>query len=56
MIRTQVLKDLPGSRYGEREKGKGDVGVGATAKGAMKKSRCVKVIKGEEVRGGDPIE
>ena len=29
---------------------------GATARGAMKKSRYVRVIEGEEVRGDDPVE
>ena len=30
--------------------------VGAIARGVMEKSGCVKVIKGEEVRGDDPVE
>ena len=42
MITTQVLKHLPGAKWGERGKSKGDVRVGA-----MKKSRYVKVIEGE---------
>ena len=29
---------------------------GATAKGAMKKSKYVRVVKREEERGDDPIE
>ena len=51
MIRTHVLKDLPEAREGEREKSKGDVRGGATARDAMKKSRYVRVIEGEKVRG-----
>ena len=56
MIRTQVLKHLPGSRESEREKSKGDVRGEVTAREAMKKSMYVRVIEGEEVRGDDPIE
>ena len=51
MIRTQVLKHLPAAREGEREGSKGDV-----KRGAMKKSRYVRIIEGEEVRRDDPIE
>ena len=40
----------------ERREHKGDVREGATAKEAMKKSRYVGVIEGEEVRRDDPIE
>ena len=29
---------------------------GATARGAMEKGGCVRVIEGEEVRGDDPVE
>ena len=50
------MKHLPRARKGEREKSKEDVRGGATARGAMKKSRYVKVIEREEVRGDDPIE
>ena len=50
------MKHLPRARKGEREKSKGDVRGGVTARGAMKKSRNVKVIEREEVRGDDPIE
>ena len=49
MIRTQVLKYLPGAREGKRGGSKGDV-----RGGAIEKSRYVKVIEGE-VRD-DPIE
>ena len=36
--------------------GKEDAWGGATARGAMEKSRYVKVIEREEVKRGDPIE
>ena len=51
MVRTKVLKHLPGARKGKRRQSKGDF-----RRGAMKKSGCVKVIEGEEVRGDDPVE
>ena len=56
MIKTQILKHLPKAGKGEREGSKGNVRGGATAKGAMEKSRCVRVIKGKEVRRDDPVE
>ena len=37
MVRTQVLKHLPGARLGEKEGSKGYVRRGATARGAMEK-------------------
>ena len=51
MVRTQVLKHLPGARKGKKGKRKGDVRGGTTARGAMEKSGCVRVNEGEEVRG-----
>ena len=45
----------PRSKIGREKKSKGDVRGGATARGAMK-IRYVKVIEGEEIRGGDPIK
>ena len=56
MIRTEVLKHLSGEREGKRGGSKGNVRKGATARGAMKNSRYIRVIEGEEVRGDDPIE
>ena len=56
VIRTQVLKHLPGARMGKRGGSKGDVRKGATARGAMEKGGCVRVIEGEEVRRNDPVE
>ena len=51
MIRAQALKHLPGASEGEGGGRKGDV------RGeAMKKSRCVRVIEGEEVRRDGPVE
>ena len=47
MVRTQVLKHLPGARDVRRE---------ATARGAMEKGGCVRVIEGEEVRRDDPVK
>ena len=56
MVRTQVLKHLPGAGKGKRGESKGDVRGRATARGAMEKSGCVRVIEGEEVRGNDPVK
>ena len=56
MVRTKVLKHLPGAREGERRESKRDIRGEATARGAMGKSRCVRVIEGEEVRINDLIE
>ena len=56
MIRTQVLKHLPGARKGKSRRSKGDVRRGAAARGAMEKSRCMKVIEGGEVRRDEPVE
>ena len=56
MVRTQVLKHLPGARKSKREGSEGDVRGGATARGAMEKGGCVRVIEGEEVRGDDPVK
>ena len=46
----------PRSKKGKRRGSKGDVRRGATARGAMEKGGCVRVIEGEEVRGDEPIE
>ena len=46
MVRTQVLKHLPGAEKGNRGGSKGDVKGRATARGAMKKGGCVRVIEG----------
>ena len=56
MIRTHVLKPHPGAKESEREGSKGDVRGVATVRGAMEKSRYVRVIEGKEIRGNDPIE
>ena len=56
MTKTQVLKHLPGARMGERGVSKGDVRGGATARGAMEKSRYIWVIEGEEVRRDNLLE
>ena len=56
MVRTQVLKHLPGARKGKRRGSKGDVRGGATARGAMEKGRCVRVIEGKQVRRDEPVE
>ena len=49
MVRTQVLKQLPGAKKSKSRRSKGDVRRGATAGGAMEKGGCVRVIEGEEV-------
>ena len=56
MIRTQVLKHLPGARKGKSGESKGNVRRGATASGTMEKGGCVRIIAGEEIRGDDPVE
>ena len=56
MVRTQVLNHLPGARKGKRRGSKGDVRRGVTARGAMEKGGCVRVIEEEEVRRDDPVE
>ena len=56
MIRTQVLRHLPGARKGKKGGSKGDVRGGVTAREAMEKSRYFRVIEGEEVRTDNPIE
>ena len=55
MVRTQVLKHLPGARKSKRGSKRGVRGR-ATARGAMEKGGCVRVIEGEEVRRDDPVE
>ena len=56
MIRIQVLKHLPKARESERGGSKGDVRGGGTSRATMEKSRYVRVIEGEEVRGDGPIK
>ena len=56
MVKTQVLKHLPGARTSKERGSKGDVRRGATARGAMEKGGCVRVIKREEVRRNDPVK
>ena len=56
MVRTQVLKHLPGAGTSKRGRSKGDVRRRATASGAMEKGGCVRVIEEEEVRRDDPVE
>ena len=46
MVRTQVLKHLPGAGKGKRGRNKGDFRGGATARGAREKGGCVRVIEG----------
>ena len=56
MIRTQVLKHLPGAKKGERRGSKGDVRGETTAREAKEMSRYVRVIEGEEVKRDDLVE
>ena len=51
MSRTQVLKHLPGPRKGKRGGSKGNV-----RRGAIKKSRYIRVIEGDKVKKDDSIE
>ena len=51
MIRAQILKYLPGAREGEGGGSKGTV-----RRGAMEKSKYVRVFEGKEVRRDDPIK
>ena len=46
----------PRRKKGQEKRGTGHVRRGATARGAMEKGRCVRVIEREEVRGDDPVE
>ena len=48
MIRTQVLKHLPGARLGERGGSKENFRGGTTARGVMEKSRYVRVMEGRK--------
>ena len=43
-------------REGEKRRSNGDVRRRATARGAMEKSRYLRVIKKEEVKRDDPIK
>ena len=56
MVRTQVLKHVPGARKSKKRGSKGDVKRGVTASGATEKGGCVMVIEDEEVRRDDPVE
>ena len=44
------------SKKVKRREGKEDVRRGATARGAMEKGGCVRVIEGYEIREDDPVE
>ena len=56
MVRTQVLWHLPGAGKGKRGGSKEDVRGRTTARGAMEKGGCFRVIEGEEVRRNDPVK
>ena len=56
MITTLVLKHFLGEREAAREGSKKDVRREATARGAIEKSKYVRVIEGKEVKRDDPIE
>ena len=45
--RTQVLKHISGAGKSKRGRSKGDVRGGATARRAMEKGRCARVIEGK---------
>ena len=55
MVRTKVLKHLPGARKDKRGGGKEDVRRGVTARGAMEISGCVRVIEGK-IGGNDSVK
>ena len=40
----------------KKKESKGDVRKGATARGAMERGGCVRVIEGEEVKRDDPVK
>ena len=46
----------PRSKKGQEKREQRNVRRGATARGAMEKGGCVRVIEGEEVRRYDPVE
>ena len=56
MVRTQILKHLPGARKSKRRGNKGNVRGGATARGALEKGGCVRVIEGGEIRRDNLVE
>ena len=56
MVKTQVLKYLPGATEGERGVSKAHVSGGATDTEAIEKYRYVRIIERKEVRRDDPIE
>ena len=51
-----MLKHLLEASKGKRRGSKENVRRGATARGAMEKGGCVRVIEGEKVRRDDPVE
>ena len=53
---NQGSEAFPRSNRRRQKKDKKDVKRGVTARGAMEKSRYVRVIEGEEVRRDDPIK
>ena len=56
MIRSYVLKYLPGAGKGKKEGSKEDIIAGANARRTVKKSKGVRVFEGNEVGENDAIE
>ena len=54
MLRAHVLKHLQEQDRTREEEAKEM--SGATARGAIEKSRYVRVFEGEKVKGDDPVE
>ena len=62
MMRSESVEMQEVREIGQKEaaessrRSKGDVRRGATARGMMEKSGCVRVIEGEDVRRDDPVK
>ena len=56
MVKIEILKYLPGAKKSKRRGSKGNVSGEATARRAIEKGGCVRLIEGQEVRGDDPIK
>ena len=55
-MRPKGMEDLAAFSAREVKRAAAEERERATARGAMEKGGCVRVIEGEEVRGDDPLE